>query len=49
MKINYWIEFLSSAVFGRIFILLCCINVSYSQQIEKVDFINVKARVKTSI
>ena len=46
MKINYWIEFLSSAVFGRIFILLCCINVSYSQQIEKVDFINVKARVK---
>ena len=46
MKINYWIEFLPSAVFGRIFILLCCINASYSQQIEKVDFINVKARVK---
>ncbi len=46
MKINYWIEFLLSAVFGRIFILLCCINASYSQQIEKVDFINVKARVK---
>lgn len=46
MKINYWIEFLLSVVFGRVFILLCCINVSYSQQIEKVDFINVKARVK---
>ena len=46
MKTNYWIEFLPSAVFGRIFILLCCINASYSQQIEKVDFINVKARVK---
>ena len=46
MKINYWIEFLPSAVFGRIFILLCFYNASYSQQIEKVDFINVKARVK---
>ncbi|RZP18341.1 MAG: M1 family peptidase [Flavobacteriales bacterium] len=46
MKINFWIEFLPSAVFGRVFILLCCINVSYSQQTEKVDFINVKARIK---
>ena len=50
MKTNYWIEFLTLFIFNKVFfnflLFIISFYTSYSQQTEKVDFINVKATVQ---
>ena len=50
MKTNYWIEFLTLFIYNKVFfnflLFIISFYTSYSQQTEKVDFINVKATVQ---
>ena len=50
MKTNYWIEFLTLFINNKVFfnflLFIISFYTSYSQQTEKVDFINVKATVQ---
>ena len=50
MKSNYWIEFVILFIYNKVFfsflLFIISFHTSYSQQIEKVDFIDVKATVQ---
>jgi len=50
MKSNYWIEFVTLFIYNKVFfsflLFIISFYTSYSQQIEKVDFIDVKATVQ---
>ena len=50
MKSNYWIEFVTLFIYNKVFfsflLFIISFHTSYSQQIEKVDFIDVKATVQ---
>ena len=50
MKSNHWIEFVTLFIYNKVFFsflfFIISFHTSYSQQIEKVDFIDVKATVQ---
>lgn len=50
MKINFWIESIATFVYNKVFLSLLIFIIgfftSYSQQTEKVDFININATVQ---
>ena len=50
MKINFWFELIATFVYNKVFLSLLIFIIgfftSYSQQTEKVDFINVNATVQ---